>query len=285
MKAVTWHGKRDVRVEDGPRPVHPGADRRDHPGHHDQHLRLRPAPLRAAGAVHGRGRHPRPRAHGHRRGGRLARSTDLKRRRPRRRSPSRSPAGTAGCATSSSTRSARPPRCATRAWARRCSASPSSTARWPAARPSTCGCRRRSSPTSRCPTGPPDDRFVYLSDVLPTAWQARRVRRRARRRHARRPRPRPDRRLGLPDRPAQGLPGDRRRPGARAAGAGRARGARGRRPQRARQDLGDAIRDMTGGRGPDSVHRRRRHGGARLAGREVRPAAHRAAAATRSPRR
>ena len=25
---------------------------------------------------------------------------------------------------------------------------------------------------SRCPTGPPDDRFVYLSDVLPTAWQA-----------------------------------------------------------------------------------------------------------------
>ena len=25
---------------------------------------------------------------------------------------------------------------------------------------------------SRCPQGPPDDRFVYLSDVLPTAWQA-----------------------------------------------------------------------------------------------------------------
>ena len=22
------------------------------------------------------------------------------------------------------------------------------------------------------PDGPPDDRFVYLSDVLPTAWQA-----------------------------------------------------------------------------------------------------------------
>jgi len=25
---------------------------------------------------------------------------------------------------------------------------------------------------SRSPEGPPDDRFVYLSDVLPTAWQA-----------------------------------------------------------------------------------------------------------------
>src|SRR5438046_10338645 len=24
----------------------------------------------------------------------------------------------------------------------------------------------------RVPEGPPDDRFVYLSDVLPTAWQA-----------------------------------------------------------------------------------------------------------------
>ena len=34
----------------------------------------------------------------------------------------------------------------------------------------------------KIPDGPPDDRFVYLSDVLPTAWQARRVRGRAGRR-------------------------------------------------------------------------------------------------------
>ena len=34
------------------------------------------------------------------------------------------------------------------------------------------GARRPSTGRSRCPTGPPDDRFVYLSDVLPTAWQA-----------------------------------------------------------------------------------------------------------------
>ena len=45
--------------------------------------------------------------------------------------------------------------------------------------------------------GAPDDRYVYLSDVLPTAWQARRVRRRPRGRDGRRPRPRPDRRHGL----------------------------------------------------------------------------------------
>ena len=61
------------------------------------------------------------------------------------------------------------------------------------------------------------------------------VRERAGRRHARRPRSRPDRRLRLPHRPAQGLPRDRRRPGARAAGAGAGPRRRGRRPQRARE--------------------------------------------------
>ena len=71
MRALTWHGKRDVRVDDGPRPDDRGADRRDRPHHVDRDLRLRPAPLRGARAVHRRGRHPRPRADGHRRGGRL----------------------------------------------------------------------------------------------------------------------------------------------------------------------------------------------------------------------
>ena len=36
MKAVTWHGKRDVRVDDGPRPADPAADRRDRPDHLDR---------------------------------------------------------------------------------------------------------------------------------------------------------------------------------------------------------------------------------------------------------
>ena len=50
----------------------------------------------------------------------------------------------------------------------------------------------------KVPDGPADDRFVYLSDVLPTAWQARRVRRGARRRIGDRARARPDRRHGGP---------------------------------------------------------------------------------------
>ena len=71
MKAVTWHGKRDVRVEDGPRPDRSrsrptrscGSPRPNICGS-DLHL------YETLGAVHGRGRHPRPRADGHRRGGR-----------------------------------------------------------------------------------------------------------------------------------------------------------------------------------------------------------------------
>ncbi|CAA9487634.1 MAG: Threonine dehydrogenase and related Zn-dependent dehydrogenases, partial [uncultured Solirubrobacteraceae bacterium] len=48
----------------------PGVDRRDHPHHVDRPVRLRPAPVRGDGALHRRGRHPRPRADGDRRGGR-----------------------------------------------------------------------------------------------------------------------------------------------------------------------------------------------------------------------
>ena len=59
----------------------------------------------------------------------------------------------------------------TRATAPRCSATRSCTARCRAGRPSTCACRSATRCRSRCPT-PRDDRFVYLSDVLPTAWQA-----------------------------------------------------------------------------------------------------------------
>ena len=70
MKAVVWHGKRDVRVDTVPDPTHRGTDRRDRPDHVDRPVRLRPAPVRGAGPVHDGGRHPRPRADGHRRGGR-----------------------------------------------------------------------------------------------------------------------------------------------------------------------------------------------------------------------
>ncbi|CAA9481947.1 MAG: Threonine dehydrogenase and related Zn-dependent dehydrogenases, partial [uncultured Solirubrobacteraceae bacterium] len=64
----------------GPRPVHPGADGRHHPRDVHGPVRLGPPPLRGARAVPRRGRHPRPRAHGHRRGGRLRRDPDRPRR-------------------------------------------------------------------------------------------------------------------------------------------------------------------------------------------------------------
>ena len=35
-----------------------------------------------------------------------------------------------------------------------------------------CACPQAHYGPIKVPEGPPDDRFVYLSDVLPTAWQA-----------------------------------------------------------------------------------------------------------------
>ena len=59
-----------------------------------------------------------------------------------------------------------------RARARRCSATPRCTARCPAGRPSTCASRRPSSARSRSRETGADERYLYLSDILPTAWQA-----------------------------------------------------------------------------------------------------------------
>jgi threonine dehydrogenase-like Zn-dependent dehydrogenase len=107
----------------------------------------------------------------------------------------------------------------------------------------------------KVPHGPPDDRFVYLSDVLPTAWQA----------------------VRYADVPAGGSLvvlglgpiGDMATRVARHLGAGQVIGVDlvPERLERARQhgvhvldvreysgdELGDAIREVTGGRGPDSV--------------------------------
>src|SRR5688572_27579637 len=63
---------------------------------------------------------------------------------------SRSPADTAGCASDSSIPSARRLRYAGKAVVPRSSATPSYTAKCLAARPSTSGCRKHSSPTSWC---------------------------------------------------------------------------------------------------------------------------------------
>ena len=71
-----------------------------------------------------------------------------------------------------------------------------------AARRSTSASRRPSSGPSKVPEGVPDERYLYLSDILPTAWQAVRVRRRRGGRHPRRPRARPGRPAGRPHRHA-----------------------------------------------------------------------------------
>ena len=151
MKALTFHGKRDVRVDTVPDPTIEQPTDVVIRVTSTRAVRLGPAPLRGARPVHRRGRHPRPRADGHRRGGRR-RDHRGQARRPCRRSRSTSPAGTAGCAGTACSRSARRRRCASRGWARRCSATPSSTARSPAARPSSCACRRPSTDRSRSPT-------------------------------------------------------------------------------------------------------------------------------------
>ena len=66
--------------------------------------------------------------------------------------------------------------------------------RCPADRPVPADSRRPTTARSRCPRRPADDRFLFLSDVLPTAWQAVAVRPDPRRRQPRRHRPGTDRR-------------------------------------------------------------------------------------------
>ena len=105
----------------------------------------------------------------------------------------------------------------------------------------------------KVPHGPPDDRFVYLSDVLPTAWQAVKY-------------------AGIPEGGSVmvlglGPIGDMACRVARQLGAGKVIGVDlvPERLQRARvngfdvidlsttKDVGGAVREMTNGRGPDSV--------------------------------
>ena len=103
----------------------------------------------------------------------------------------------------------------------------------------------------KVPEGPPDERYLYLSDVLPTAWQAVEyadVPRAARWRcsgSGRSARWRPHR--SAPGR----RPGDRHRPRARAPGQAAPHGVDARRDRRRRPRR--AVRELTGGRGADAV--------------------------------
>ena len=59
------------------RPDDQRSDRRDRAGDVERAVRFRPPPVRGDGAVHDAGRHPRSRADGHRRSGRLGASPNL----------------------------------------------------------------------------------------------------------------------------------------------------------------------------------------------------------------
>ncbi len=164
MRALTYQGKREV----GWRPSRTRGSGPD--GHHRQdhvhrHLRLRSSPVRGARALPRPRRHPRARAHGRGGGGRTRRH----RRRPGDRVviPSTCPAVTATCARRGCTPSARRPRCVSAAREPPSSGSPSSTGRCPEGRRSICGSRsatpcpsrsrtvRRTTGSSSCPTSCP----------------------------------------------------------------------------------------------------------------------------------
>ena len=99
--------------------------------------------------------------------------------------------------------SATPPGCVNRTPAPPCSATPSSTARFRAGKPSTCECRKRTTPISKCRTG-------RLTTVRLSVRRAAdrvaggRLRRRTGRRVRDRARTRADRRHGGPNRHPSG---------------------------------------------------------------------------------
>ena len=271
MKAVTWHGRRDVRVEEVPDPALEGSRRRDHPDHLERTVRLGPAPLRDARPVHGRGRRPRPRADGHRRGGRH------RSRRPAGRGPRGDPvpdlrAGTAGCATGGSHTQCETTQVREQGMGAALFGYSKLYGEVPGAQAEYLRVPQAHFMPIKVPEGPADDRFVFLSDVLPTAWQA----------------------VAYADVPDDGTllvlglgpigdmatriaappgsSGDRGRPRARAPGP-RPRPRRPRhRPRRGRRRR---RRGALAHRRPRRRRRRRRrrHGGARLAGGRARPAA------------
>ena len=182
MRALTWHGKRDVRVDTVPDPkiqeptdaivritstaicgsdlhlyevLGPFLDEGDVLGHE---------PMGIVEEV-GAGGHP------HQAG------------RPRGRSRSTSPAGTAGCAAGLQSQ------CETTqvrehgkgaalfGYTKLYGQVPGGQAEYLRVPQAHFG-------PIKVPEGPPDERFLFLSDVLPTAWQAVAVRRHPRRRHA-----------------------------------------------------------------------------------------------------
>ena len=253
MKALTWHGKRDVRVDEVPDPTieepNDAIIRVTSSGICGSDLHL----YEVLGPVHDRGRHPRPRADGHRRGGR-ARGHAHQAGRPRRHPVQHllrqllhvRPGPPVAVRDHAEPREARAPRSsATRSSTGRCRADrPSSSAsRRPTTARSRCPRARRTTGSSTCPTScrrlgrrsstpasPTAGRSPCSASARSATWRCRVARQRG----------------------AAKVIGDR--PRARAPDARAGRGietldlrARGRRPPRG------GARGLTDGRGPDAV--------------------------------
>ena len=177
-----------------PRSRDRAADRRDRPDDDDRDLRLRSASLRGPRPVHRGGLDPRPRADGHRGGGGRrgdravagrprghavpGRVRKLLHVRPGPPDAVRDHAGARGGDGGDAVRLHQA--------VRHKDGGQAEFLRVPHANYSHI----------KVPEGPPDERFVYLSDVLPTAWQAVEYADDPGRRKRHRPGPRPDRRHG-----------------------------------------------------------------------------------------
>ena len=133
----------------------------------------------------------------------------------------------------------------------------------PAARPNICACPTPMSGRSRCRTGLTDEQVLFLSDIFPTGYMARRVLQHQRRRDDRDLGLRPGRPVRHPQRlPARRRARDRHRHRARAPGAG----ARAPAPITHRFHEGGRLRPHPGAdAGPRRrrLHRRGRHRAAR----------------------
>ena len=168
MRAVTWHGKRDVRVETVPDPTlkepTDAIIRVTSSGicGSDLHLYEVMGPFMGEGDILGH----EPMGIVEEVGADVPRSA---RRRPGRHPVQHLVRPLLHVRRRVSTRSARPPRTASSARARRCSATPGSTARCRAARPSTCGCPKPSSAPSRCRRARP----TTASSTCPTCCPPR----------------------------------------------------------------------------------------------------------------
>ena len=201
-EALTWHGKRDVRVDDVPDPTIQEPTDVDRPRSprpaicgSDLHLYEVLGPFLDEGDILGHepmGVVEEVGPGGHRAEG----------RRPRGRARSTSPAAPASCAARACTASARRPRSTSTAPAPSLFGYTKLYGQVPGGQAEYLRVPFGNTLPIKVPDGPPDDRFVFLSDVLPTAWQAVQYAGVPQRRHRRRARPRADRRHGHADRQA-----------------------------------------------------------------------------------